>query len=430
MIHIPSARLASGTAGFMLVLPLLLLTSCGSTPQQQPRPQQTPAAVVDFIPIELAAGVAPVFADEEEAGVRPATDGSSGTRLLQLHPTDSVGAVPTEEVVVRIATKEQLEAIDQALARAADARQYPAPPTPAPDPIKEIETAEVEGAEVEAAAIEVAEVVIEEPAVDPIEPVEEARSTFERIPTTPSIHPTITEPTITETVATHGLERLILMCGPGSLTILRDRSANQIVATAEVVCHASDPRRQQELSDGVRLAIDGPTAGLKRIRVIEPPLEAGEECRVHLNIMLPAADDSGFALKIQDSSGDISVADFSGDLSITSLKGSIDVTGGVGSLIISSGNGPCSVTRFEGPIKIRDGAGDCSLGQISGDIEVWGRNGALEIRYITGNVTAIDGRDGILVQSVEGNLTLYGIPLTDSSIEGVSGSVMSKTGAP
>ena len=88
------------------------------------------------------------------------------------------------------------------------------------------------------------------------------------------------------------------------------------------------------------------------------------------------------------------------------------------------------MTSFEGPVKIRDGAGNCSLGQISGDIEVWGRNGALEIRYITGNVTAIDGRDGILVQSVEGNLTLYGVPLTDSSIEGVSGSVMSKTGAP
>ncbi|HIG05023.1 MAG TPA: hypothetical protein EYQ08_04730 [Planctomycetes bacterium] len=425
MIHIPSARPTSGIPGFMLVLPLLLLTSCGSTPQHQPRPQQTPAAVVDSTPIELAAGVAPVFADEEEAGVRPATDGSSGTKLLQLHPTDSVAAVPTEEVVVRIPTSEQLEAVDQALARAADARQYPAPPIPAPDPIEEIETAEVETAEIEVAAIEVAEVVIEEAAADPIEPVEAARSTVERIPTTPSIHPTITE-----TVATNGLERLTLMCGPGSLTILRDRSANQIVATAEVVCHASNPRRQQELSDGVRLAIDGPTAGLKRIRVIEPPLEAGEECRVHLNIRIPAADDSGFTLKIQDSSGDISVADFSGDLSITSLKGAIDVTGGVGSLIISSGHGPCSVTSFEGPIKIRDGAGDCSLGQISGDVEVWGRNGALEIRYITGNVTAIDGRDGILVQSVEGNLTLYGIPLTDSSIEGVSGSVMSKTGAP
>ena len=151
MIHIPSARLASGTAGFMLVLPLLLLTSCGSTPQQQPRPQQTPAAVVDFIPIELAAGVAPVFADEEEAGVRPATDGSSGTRLLQLHPTDSVGEQPTEEVVlstptaeVSTPTAEQIEAVNQALARAADARQNPPPPTPAPNPIEEIETSEVE----------------------------------------------------------------------------------------------------------------------------------------------------------------------------------------------------------------------------------------------------------------------------------------------
>ncbi len=458
MIHIQTARLASGFLGFMLVLPLMLLTSCGSTPQHHPLPQQTPAAVVDFTPIELAAGVAPVFADEEEAGVLPATDGSTGTTLLQLYPTDSVGEQPTEEVVlstptaeVSTPTAEQIEAVNQALARAADARQNPPPPTPAPNPIEEIETSEVETVEMEAAAIEVAEVVIEETiasevaevvfeeaaasevaevvfeetAADPIELVEAARSTVDQIPTTPSTHPTITE-----TVATHGLKRLTLMCGPGSLTILRDRSANQIVATAEVVCQASDPRRQQELSDGVRLAIDGATAGLKRIRVIEPPLEAGEECLVHLNIMIPGGDDSGFALKIQDSSGDISVADFSGDLSITSLRGSIDVDEGVGSLIISSGHGPCSVTSFEGPVKIRDGAGNCSLGQISGDIEVWGRNGALEIRYITGNVTAIDGRDGILVQSVEGNLTLYGVPLTDSSIEGVSGSVMSKTGAP
>ena len=104
MIHIPPARPESGIPGFMLVLPLLLLTSCGSTPQHQPRPQQEASAVVDSTPIELAAGVAPVFADEEEAGVRPASDGSSGTKLLQLYPTDSVAAVPTEEVVVRIPT--------------------------------------------------------------------------------------------------------------------------------------------------------------------------------------------------------------------------------------------------------------------------------------------------------------------------------------
>jgi DUF4097 and DUF4098 domain-containing protein YvlB len=88
------------------------------------------------------------------------------------------------------------------------------------------------------------------------------------------------------------------------------------------------------------------------------------------------------------------------------------------------------VTGFEGAVKVRDGSGDCVLGQVTGNVEVWGRGGNLEIRYISGDLTVIDGREGITVQSVEGNLTMYGTPLSHSTIEGVSGSVMSKTGAP
>lgn len=444
MMTTPSAHVASRILGILLVLPLLLLlTSCGSSPQHS-QVRSTPAPVVAAAPIELAAGVAPVFPApvfpapvfpaegfpaEDQAGVRPATDRSAGTSLLQLTSPDSVtGEPPLEEVVVKIPSAEPIEAIDQALARAAEARRVPDAVIPAVViPAVVIPTAIIPTAIIPAQppVEDIAQEAAKEIKSDPIAIVQVVSSIVEPIVTTPS-----KPPTIIETVPVNGLETLILMCGPGSLTVVRDESADQIVATAEVACQASDPQRQRELTAGVRISITGGTLGLKRIRVIEPQLEAGEDCQVHLHIVLPAGDDSRLAFKIQDSSGDIAIVGFHGDLSITSLRGSIDVVDGTGSLVISSGHGPCSVSNFEGPVKVRDGAGDCTLGQVTGDIEVWGRDGALEIRYITGNVTAIDGRDGILVQSVEGNLTMYGIPLGDSTIEGVSGSVMSKTGAP
>ena len=52
------------------------------------------------------------------------------------------------------------------------------------------------------------------------------------------------------------------------------------------------------------------------------------------------------------------------------------------------------------------------------------------MRYISGIVTVIDAREGVTAQSIEGNLNLYAVPLAKSVIEGVSGSVVSKTGAP
>ena len=70
------------------------------------------------------------------------------------------------------------------------------------------------------------------------------------------------------------------------------------------------------------------------------------------------------------------------------------------------------------------------MSEITGDVEIWGREGSLEVRYITGNVFLIDGRDGAVIQSIEGDVTLYGFDPSRCNVEGVSGSVIYKTGAP
>jgi len=225
------------------------------------------------------------------------------------------------------------------------------------------------------------------------------------------------ESLLTEILDPAGIDTLILMSGPGSLSVEGSDSMNDIVIRADVVCRGAGLARQQQLASEVSIAIDRTAPGRTRIRIIDPRLEDGEECQVDVTVAIPTRSDSGLAFEIQDSSGDIFVDGFDGKLSITSLRGAIEVTHCSGSVGISSGRGP-------------DGSGDCVLGQVTGNVEVWGRGGNLEIRYISGDLTVIDGREGITVQSVEGNLTMYGTPLSNSTIEGVSGSVMSKTGAP
>ena len=418
----------------LLVFPLTLVTvGCGGPPE---RPTVAPivASDVQWPPMELASGIAPSFARDDAVEVDHSSGPDSGTSLLQIVDRNPA-STDTEEVTI-----EATEAVVEA-------------PSPEPEVIEielvEVDAIESESTEIESTGIEVSEFKFTEPdapeavtpapvtsetaeVATPVEVADVTSNPVEVIPITrQETDPVVEEESlITEILDPDGIDTLILMSGPGSLRVTESDSMNDIVVRADVVCRGTGLARQQQIESEVRIAIDRTAPGRARVRVIDPRLEDGEECQVDVTVAIPGGSDSGLAFEIQDSSGDISVDGFDGKLSITSLRGSIEVTEGSGSVGISSGRGPCSVTGFEGAVKIRDGSGDCVLGQVTGNIEVWGRGGNLEIRYITGDVTAIDSRDGITVQSVEGNLTMYGTPLSNSTIEGVSGSVMSKTGAP
>ncbi len=430
MMVLVSARPGIVVLISLLVYPLTLVTvGCGGPPE---RPTVTPtvASDVQWPPMELASGIAPSFARDDAVEVDHSSGPDSGTSLLRivdLNPTST----DTEEVT---------EAADEPVVEA---------PIHEPEvvEIEVVEVVEVDAIESEGTEIDVSEFGFTDPAEPvttapvnsttteeetPIDAAEVTSLPVEVIPVTRQ-HPDPAveeESLLTEILAPDGIDTLILMSGPGSISVEESDSMNDIVIRADVVCRGTGLARQQQIESEVRISIDRTAPGRARVRIIDARLKDGEECDVDVTVSIPGGSDSGLAFEIQDSSGDISIDGFDGKLSISSLRGSIEVTNGSGSVGISSGRGPCTVIGFEGAVKIRDGSGDCVLGQVTGNVEVWGRGGNLEIRYISGDVTAIDGRDGITVQSIEGNLTMYGTPLSNSTIEGVSGSVMSKTGAP
>lgn len=226
------------------------------------------------------------------------------------------------------------------------------------------------------------------------------------------------------------VEKLVLMNGSGPLEICRDAEATTISFSAEVVSRAVGLDRARALAAGVRIALDNTAPGRYRARIIEPELAEREECSIEMKVILPADESIDFDLDIQDSEGAIVIDGFRGNLSITSLEGPIEIYQAAGNVDISGGSGPCEIVGVTGSLKIRDGAEACRVSEISGSVEIWGREGTLEARYITGDVLLIDGRDGAVVQSVEGDVTLYGIEPARCNIEGVSGSVIYKTGAP
>lgn len=427
----------------LLVYPLTLVTvGCGGSPERQPV-SRTVASDVQWPPMQLTSGIAPSFARDDAVDVDRSSGPDSGTSLLQivdLTPTST----DTEEVTIEVT-----EVADEPVVEA---------PISEPEVVEievfkvdasQFDGTEIEATEIETTVIDVSEIEFTEP--DEPEAVTTApvtSATTEEV--TPVVAAEVTshpieviqvtrqetdpveeqESLLTEILDPAGIDTLILMSGPGSLSVEGSDSMNDIVIRADVVCRGVGLARQQQLASEVSIAIDRTAPGRTRIRIIDPRLEDGEECQVDVTVAIPTRSDSGLAFEIQDSSGDIFVDGFDGKLSITSLRGAIEVTHCSGSVGISSGRGPCTVTGFEGAVKVRDGSGDCVLGQVTGNVEVWGRGGNLEIRYISGDLTVFDGREGITVQSVEGNLTMYGTPLSNSTIEGVSGSVMSKTGAP
>lgn len=437
----------------LLVYPLTLVTvGCGGSPERQPV-SRTVASDVQWPPMQLTSGIAPSFARDDAVDVDRSSGPDSGTSLLQivdLTPTST----DTEEVTIEVTEVADEPVVEAPISEPevveievfkVDAIQFEATEIEA----TEIEATVIETTEIEATVIDVSEIEFTEPdepeavttapvtsatteEVTPVDAAEVTSHPIEVIQVTRQETDPVEEQEslLTEILDPDGIDTLILMSGPGSLSVEGSDSMNDIVIRADVVCRGAGLARQQQLASEVSIAIDRTAPGRIRIRIIDPQLEDGEECQVDVTVAIPTRSDSGLAFQIQDSSGDIFVDGFDGKLSITSLRGAIEVTNCSGSVGISSGRGPCTVTRFEGDVKVRDGSGDCVLGQVTGNVEVWGRGGNLEIRYISGDLTVIDGREGITVQSVEGNLTMYGTPLSNSTIEGVSGSVMSKTGAP
>ena len=433
----------------LLVYPLTLVTvGCGGSPERQPV-SRTVASDVQWPPMELTSGIAPSFARDDAVDVDRSSGPDSGTSLLQIvdltptsTDTEEVAEVADEPVVEAPISEPEVVEIE---VFKVDAIEFEATEFEA----TEFEATVIEATVIETTVIGVSEIEFTEPdepeavttapvtsatteEVTPVDAAEVTSHPIEVIQVTRQETDPVEEQEslLTEILDPAGIDTLILMSGPGSLSVEGSDSMNDIVIRADVVCRGAGLARQQQLASEVSIAIDRTAPGRTRIRIIDPRLEDGEECQVDVTVAIPTRSDSGLAFEIQDSSGDIFVDGFDGKLSITSLRGAIEVTHCSGSVGISSGRGPCTVTGFEGAVKVRDGSGDCVLGQVTGNVEVWGRGGNLEIRYISGDLTVIDGREGITVQSVEGNLTMYGTPLSNSTIEGVSGRVMSKTGAP
>ena len=426
---------------FCLVPAIAAVTICGCG--SSPTPQKAPRATygkkpLEAQPFQLSAGVAPAIAQGGTATLDRAPESSTAPAVAKL--IEEVAAEREPEPVVATTP----EVIEEEIA--------------IPEPIivepVVVETAEIEIPEVEIVdpdaelpgiviadpaepgAIEIVEVelaqepiIIDEPEVveDPIrseEPLINVEFEDEIVTNYAD------EAHISETLDPTHVDTLILMTGPGKLNILRDPHVDSIIFSAAVIANGKTLGRAPALSSGARVVIDQTALGRPRVRVIDPSQRNGIDYAVDLTVRMPLLEKKSFAVDIQDSMGDISISDFQGELSITSLRGGIEINNGGGTLEISSGKGPCAITGFEGPVKVRDGSGNCSISQITGDLEIWGRAGSLEIRYISGVVTIIDARDGVTVQSVEGNLNLYAVPLADSVIEGVSGSVVSNTGAP
>jgi hypothetical protein len=380
----------------------LIFSGCGSAPDRETTVQSTYGRTpLEAQPLQLSAGVAPAI--------------SQGTRGNTKPDNQAIPEPVVARVIEEIAAKKAAEPIAEVPPEVIAEPIINVAIDENPDPIGEIKPTEVTATEVIATEITATEVIAIEvkPTVIPAPEVIAEKETQ-----------------ISENLDPRNVDTLILMTGPGKLIIEQDAAATDFTFSAEVISRGQTLDRARSLAAGADIIIDRTAPGRPRVRIVEPRLENGEECQIDLTVKIPLLQQDRFALDIQDSNGDIDISGFSGELSITSLRGALAVSDSGGSLDISSGKGPCTVRGFTGPVKIRDGGGNCAISEISGDVEIWGRGGSLEVRYISGVVTVIDAREGVTVQSIDGNLNLYGVPLGDSIIEGVSGSVVSKTGAP
>lgn len=220
-------------------------------------------------------------------------------------------------------------------------------------------------------------------------------------------------------LSAEGIEKTIIECGAGFLTVEGVEGLASIQVSAEIVVEKISKDDLKKFIDKhiiLTLEKKGSKARLKS--EVKQPILTSNNARINLTVKLPRE----MPLDISDGSGSMKVVDLIGDLDIDDGSGSMDIQGITGNVQIKDGSGSMEIESVDGALSINDGSGSIELESINGNLNITDGSGSIDAKSIGGNVNITDGSGGIDLQKISGNVNV-----TDGSgeigIQQVSGNV-------
>lgn len=208
---------------------------------------------------------------------------------------------------------------------------------------------------------------------------------------------------------TAGLQQLVAETEAGDLQIIGEKGRSQIDIEASI--HFDNPEQLE-----LRLEAKG-NAAILIARNKEQMSFGVRNASVDLIVRVP----EGFALKLEDGSGDIRVEGLTGDVLINDGSGNLTVSG-ANQLNIEDGSGDINISNIAGHATVDDGSGNVRIQLVAGNVTVTDGSGDIDISQVDGTVRIEDGSGDIRVATA-GALTVEDDGSGDISYQQIAGQV-------
>ena len=199
-----------------------------------------------------------------------------------------------------------------------------------------------------------------------------------------------------------GLGELAIDAGAGSLEIVGDAAADDIVVTATITVPDTDEDEAREVIDSdmvLTLERDGGRALLKSY-FESGGWEWGDRPGIGLEVRVPER----IGLSVEDGSGAITLRDVRGAIVVDDGSGSISMIG-VGAVEIDDGSGSITVEDAGSDVRIVDGSGSITVRKVAGSVYIDDGSGGIDVSDVDRDlIIEEDGSGSVRIARVQGRV--------------------------
>jgi hypothetical protein len=205
-------------------------------------------------------------------------------------------------------------------------------------------------------------------------------------------------------LSAQGVDKLVVDCGSGFLTVTGEDSLRSIEVEAEIIVKG---KRDEDIAEYVKnnikleLKKQGSRAILVSLFKNTFPNINFRTRLINLTVRLP----KNMAVEVDDGSGEIKIAHIDGDLRIDDGSGEIVVHDILGNVEIDDGSGTVEVRNIAGSVTIDDGSGTIEITDVGKNVKLSDGSGSIYIDGVVGDVSIKeDGSGSCRIKNVGGNV--------------------------
>lgn len=204
-------------------------------------------------------------------------------------------------------------------------------------------------------------------------------------------------------LASGGIETLIIEAGAGSMVVVGDLSADEITVIATIhVPTGNDEKAHKIIASDMVLSLDKVRGKAVLKAFFENGLwNFGDSPLIKIEVSVPA----GIGLRVDDGSGSITIENIDGGVSLIDGSGSVTISKVGGDLDIDDGSGSIAVRNVSGDVVIRDGSGSIKVNNVSGSVTIDDGSGSISVSNVQHDlIIEDDGSGGLSFSHIGGTV--------------------------